>query len=377
MRFIVSSAALLKQLQMVGSVIGSSNAIPIVVNFHFDIQEGKLVITGTDMETTLISELNIEAEGLGKACVPSRLLMDILKTLPDHPITLNFGDDFSGADGQLEIVSDYGRYELSFLSADEYPNIEPLTDESHTLIPAGILTTAIQKTLFAAGVDDMRPTMTGVFFQLTSDGLTVVATDAHKLVQYKHNEITSAETAEFILPKKPLNILKNILANSVEEIKVSYNTKNCQFDFEGVTLICRMIDGRYPNYMAVIPQNNKAKLVISRELFMQSLRRVGLFANKTTAQVKMSLAGAEVHLSAEDLDFANSASERLSCDYDGSDMEIGFSSKFLAEMLSNLEGENITMMLSSPNHAGLLHQTEALDEGESVLMLVMPVMVAY
>ncbi len=377
MRFIVSSAALLKQLQMVGSVIGSSNAIPIVVNFHFDIQEGKLVITGTDMETTLISELNIEAEGLGKACVPSRLLMDILKTLPDHPITLNFGDDFSGADGQLEIVSDYGRYELSFLSADEYPKIEPLTDESHTLIPAGILTTAIQKTLFAAGVDDMRPTMTGVFFQLTSDGLTVVATDAHKLVQYKHNEITSAETAEFILPKKPLNILKNILANSVEEIKVSYNTKNCQFDFEGVTLICRMIDGRYPNYMAVIPQNNKAKLVISRELFMQSLRRVGLFANKTTAQVKMSLAGAEVHLSAEDLDFANSASERLSCDYDGSDMEIGFSSKFLAEMLSNLEGENITMMLSSPNHAGLLHQTEALDEGESVLMLVMPVMVAY
>jgi DNA polymerase-3 subunit beta len=236
------------------------------------------------------------------------------------------------------------------------------------------LATAINKTIFAAGNDDLRPVMSGVFFQFASDGLTFVATDAHKLVRYRRNDIATNETAEFIMPKKPLNLLKSILQGSESDVLIEYNDSNAQFTFENTTIICRLIDGKYPNYEAVIPKENPNKLTISRTQFLNSVRRVSIFSNKTTHQIRLKMAGAELNISAEDLDYSNKADERLTCDYQGDDMQIGFNSRFLIEMLNNLNCDDVSLEMSLPNRAGILTPADGLDEGENVTMLVMPVM---
>jgi DNA polymerase-3 subunit beta len=237
-----------------------------------------------------------------------------------------------------------------------------------------ILATAITKTIFAAGNDDLRPVMSGVFFQFSSEHLTFVATDAHKLVKYRRNDVQASEVAEFIMPKKPLNLLKGILSGSEEQVKVEYNDSNAKFSFENTELICRLIDGKYPNYEAVIPKENPNKLTISRNHFLSSVRRVSIFSNRTTHQIRLRIAGAELNISAEDIDYSNKAEERLTCAYQGDDMQIGFNSRFLVEMLGNLSSEEVSLELSLPNRAGILTPIDGLDEGEHVTMLVMPVM---
>ena len=369
MKFIVSSTYLLKQLQVLGGVINNSNTLPILDNFLFELEHSKLTVSASDLETTMASTLEVESESEGSVAIPAKLLLETLKTFPEQPLTFVIEDN-----NTIEISSNHGKYALAYASADDFPKAISLDSPSTTTLGADILATAISKTIFAAGNDDLRPVMSGVFFQFSTESLTFVATDAHKLVKYSRTDVTANETAEFIMPKKPLNLLKGILAGSDEDVTIEYNDSNAKFSFENSVLICRLIDGKYPNYEAVIPKENPNQLTISRNQFLNSVRRVSIFSNKTTHQIRLKIAGAELNISAEDVDYSNKAEERLTCDYQGDDMQIGFNSRFLSEMLSNLNAEDIQLEMSMPNRAGILTPIDGLDEGETVTMLVMPVM---
>ncbi|WP_375239320.1 DNA polymerase III subunit beta [Aurantibacter sp.] len=369
MKFIVSSTYLLKQLQVLGGVINSSNTLPILDNFLFELNQNQLIVSASDLETTMSSTLNVESDNEGSVAIPAKLLLDTLKTFPEQPLTFVIEDN-----NTVEISSNHGKYALAYANGNEFPKSVALEDPSSTTLSGNILATAINKTIFAAGNDDLRPVMSGVFFQFSTEGLTFVATDAHKLVKYSREDIKASETAEFIMPKKPLNLLKGILASSEENVTIEYNDSNAKFTFENTVLICRLIDGKYPNYEAVIPKENPNKLTIQRSQFLSSVRRVSIFSNKTTHQIRLKIAGAELNISAEDIDYSNKAEERLTCDYQGDDMQIGFNSRFLTEMLNNLTSDDVQLEMSMPNRAGILTPTDGLDAGEQVTMLVMPVM---
>ena len=369
MKFIVSSTYLLKQLQVLGGVINSSNTLPILDNFLFDIDHSKLTVSASDLETTMSSTLDIESDSKGSVAIPARLLLDTLKTFPEQPLTFVVEEN-----NTVEISSNHGKYALAYADGNEFPKAVALEDPSSTTISGDILATAISKTIFAAGNDDLRPVMSGVFFQFSTDSLTFVATDAHKLVKYTREDVSASQVAEFIMPKKPLNLLKGILAASDENVTIEYNDSNAKFTFENTVLICRLIDGKYPNYEAVIPKENPNKLSIDRTQFLNSVKRVSIFSNKTTHQIRLKIAGAELNISAEDIDYSNKAEERLTCDYQGDDMQIGFNSRFLTEMLNNLNSSEVQLEMSMPNRAGILTPVDGLDEGEHVTMLVMPVM---
>ena len=369
MKFIVSSTYLLKQLQVLGGVINSSNTLPILDNFLFDINKNALTVSASDLETTMSSTLDIESDSKGSVAIPARLLLDTLKTFPEQPLTFTVEEN-----NTIEISSNHGKYALAYADGAEFPKAVALEDPSSTTISGDILATAISKTIFAAGNDDLRPVMSGVFFQFSTDNLTFVATDAHKLVKYTRKDVSASQVAEFIMPKKPLTLLKGILAASDENVTIEYNDYNAKFTFENTILVCRLIDGKYPNYEAVIPKENPNKLNIDRTQFLNSVKRVSIFSNKTTHQIRLKIAGAELNISAEDIDYSNKAEERLTCDYQGDDMQIGFNSRFLTEMLNNLNASEVQLEMSMPNRAGILTPVDGLDEGEHVTMLVMPVM---
>ena len=369
MKFIVSSNYLLKQLQVLGGVINNSNTLPILDNFLFELEHSKLTVSASDLETTMASTLEVESESEGSVAIPAKLLLETLKTFPEQPLTFVIEDN-----NTIEISSNHGKYALAYSSAEEFPKAISLDKASTTVVSADILATAISKTIFATGNDDLRPVMSGVFFQFSTESLTFVATDAHKLVKYSRTDVKADETAEFIMPKKPLNLLKGILAGSDDTVSIEYNDSNAKFSFENSVLICRLIDGKYPNYEAVIPKENPNHLTISRNQFLNSVRRVSIFSNKTTHQIRLKIAGDELNISAEDIDYSNKAEERLTCDYQGDDMQIGFNSRFLSEMLSNLNADDVQLEMSMPNRAGILTPIDGLDKGETVTMLVMPVM---
>ncbi|NNC49028.1 MAG: DNA polymerase III subunit beta [Flaviramulus sp.] len=369
MKFIVSSTYLLKQLQVLGGVINNSNTLPILDNFLFELDKTKLSVSASDLETTMSSALDVESDSTGSVAIPARLLLDTLKTFPEQPLTFVVEDN-----NTVEISSNHGKYALAYADGNEFPKAVQLEDPSKTVITGDVLATAISKTIFAAGNDDLRPVMSGVFFQFSTKGLTFVATDAHKLVKYTREDVSANQVAEFIMPKKPLNLLKGILASSDDNVTIEYNDSNAKFTFDNSELICRLIDGKYPNYEAVIPKENPNKLVIDRNQFLNSVRRVSIFSNKTTHQIRLKVAGAELNISAEDIDYSNKAEERLTCDYQGDDMQIGFNSRFLTEMLNNLSSNEVQLEMSMPNRAGILTPADGLDEGEQITMLVMPVM---
>jgi DNA polymerase-3 subunit beta len=369
MKFIVSSTYLLKHLQILGGVINNSNTLPILDNFLFDLQKKKLTVSASDLETTMSSVLEVESDAEGTIAVPARLLLDTLKTFPEQPLTFVVEDN-----NTVEISSNHGKYALAYADGNEFPKAIEVANPSTTTILGDVLATAIAKTIFASGNDDLRPVMSGVFFQFSPENLIFVATDAHKLVKYQRNDVQATEVAEFIMPKKPLNLLKGILAGSESEVTIEYNDSNAKFSFDSTELVCRLIDGKYPNYEAVIPKENPNKLSIARNQFLGSVKRVSIFSNKTTHQIRLKIAGAELNISAEDVDYSNKAEERLSCQYHGDDMQIGFNSRFLVEMLNNLTSDEVTLEMSLPNRAGILTPSDGLDEGEEVTMLVMPVM---
>lgn len=368
MKFIVSSSQLLKQLQVLGGVINSNNTLPILDNFLFEISKDLLKVSASDLETTMSAVVAVESDSTGSIAISARLLLDTLKTFPDQPLTFK-----TEGDNTIEISSDQGKYDMAYFEGDEFPKAVTLPSPSKTIIPSNVLATAISKTIFAAGNDDLRPVMSGVFFQFSSENLTFVATDAHKLVKYTRTDVSADKTAEFIMPKKPLQLLKGVLSGE-EDVVIEYNDANAQFSFENFVLICRLIDGKYPNYEAVIPKENPNKLTVDRASFQNSVRRVSIFSSKTTHQIRLKMAGTELNISAEDLDFSNKADERLSCDYQGDDMQIGFNSRFLSEMLSNLSSNEVLIEMSLPNRAGILTPTDGTEEGEKITMLVMPVM---
>jgi DNA polymerase-3 subunit beta len=369
MKFIVSSTYLLKQLQVLGGVINSSNTLPILDNFLFELKDSKLTVSSSDLETTMSSTLDVESDEDGSIALPARLLLDTLKTFPEQPLTFVIEEN-----NTVEISSNHGKYALAYADGNEFPKSVELDNPSTTTISGEILATAISKTIFAAGNDDLRPVMSGVFFQFSTEGLTFVATDAHKLVKYTREDVKADQVAEFIMPKKPLNLLKGILAATDDAVTIEYNDSNAKFTFENTILVCRLIDGKYPNYEAVIPKENPNKLTIDRTQFLNSVRRVSIFSNKTTHQIRLKIAGDELNISAEDIDYSNNAEERLTCDYQGDDMQIGFNSRFLTEMLNNLSADNVQLEMSLPNRAGILTPIDGLDDGEHVTMLVMPVM---
>ena len=369
MKFIVSSSYLLKQLQVLGGVINSSNALPILDNFLLDLNGNELLVSASDLETTIVAKLEVDSSDKGSIAVPAKLLLDILKTFPEQPLTF-----VVQSDNTIEISSNHGKYALAYADGNEFPKAVSVEDPNTTKIAGNILANAISKTIFASGNDELRPVMSGVFFQFSPEELTFVATDAHKLVKYTRTDVVADQVSEFIMPKKPLNLLKGILASSESEVLIEYNDSNAKFSFDEIELICRLIDGKYPNYEAVIPKENPNKLSIDRSQFLSSVRRVSIFSNKTTHQIRLKIAGAELNISAEDIDYSNKAEERLTCDYQGDDIQIGFNSRFFVEMLNNLNSSDIQLEMSLPNRAGILTPIDGLDEGEHVTMLVMPVM---
>lgn len=369
MKFIVSSSNLLKNVNLISGVINTSNTLPILDNFLFELDGNQLKITGSDLETTITTNVEVESSENIKIAVPSKILSDTLKTFPDQPLTF-----IQKEDNLMEIISEQGNYQIALEAADDYPEAPEVQDPSKSTMQAGILSEAIAKTLFATGNDELRPVMTGVFFQAGKDNFKFVATDAHRLVKYTRKDLKSDESTEYIMPKKPLNLLKNILAGSNEDVQIEYNQTNTRFSFQNIVLTCRLIDGKYPNYNAVIPKENPNVLTINRNLFLTSLKRVAIFSNKTTNQVRLKLSGSALTINAEDLDFSSKAEERLPCDYNGSDLQIGFNSKFLIEVLNNLQSDDITLEMSEPSRAGIIKPIDGLEDGEEILMLVMPVM---
>jgi DNA polymerase III subunit beta len=371
MKFIVSSTNLLRSLQAITGVQSSNNTLPILDNFLFELSEKTLHISASDLETTMTVDIELShAEDPGSIAIPAKLLLDILKTFPELPIT--FTIDLTTK--MVEISAAEGKYKLSGYDADEFPRIPVMEEASSLEINSLSLAEAINKTLFATGNDELRPVMSGVFCQLNENDITFVATDAHKLVRYRRTDIQTETPVAFILPRKPLNQLKNILAAQDVAVKVEYNTVHAFFAFENIKLICRLIDGKYPNYEAVIPANNDKKLTIDRSMLLNSIRRVSIFANQSTRQIRVRVSGQELTLSAEDVDLSNEARERMNCQFEGEDIEIGFNSKFILEMLNNLDMEEVLIEMSVPNRAALIFPVNNEDANEDILMLVMPVM---
>lgn len=377
MKFIINSQLFAKQLQAMSGVLTNNNTVPIINCFHFKLEENTLSVKATDLETTLIAKIELESgrvEGIDEVAVPSKILLDTLKTLDDVPLT--FSVDASNY--AIEIVSGEGKYRLAGQSADTFPATPVIEDTVKTVLPASVLVNAINKTAFAASTDEMRQQMAGIYMKLTPENLTVVATDAHKLVRYRRNDIHSDEAVDFILPRKPISLIKNILSSHKEDCDVvmEYNSTNVSFSFDNFYAVCRLVDGKYPNIEAAIPKENPNHLTIDRMSFLNTLRRVGLFANQSTHQVRLSITDRMVTISAEDLEFSNNATEKMPCQYEGNPMDIGFNAKFLAEMLSSLDSEQVFMELSHPSRAGILFPVTEEGDPENILMLVMPVMLA-
>lgn len=375
MRFIVQSPLLLRNLQTISGVLSSNSTLPILENFLFVLKNGSLVVTASDLETTMTVNIPLDNETLGESeegivAIPAKKLLESLKTFPDIPLVFSIDSE----NYSIEISAGEGKYKLSGQNADEFPQIPALEDTTITEVNSEIIANAISKTMFATGNDELRPVMSGIFCEFTSDDFTFVATDAHKLVRYRRTDAKAENSSSFILPKKPLTQLKNSLQNKDTKVRIEYNNRNAYFSFDNIELVCRLIEGKYPNYEAVIPKENPNKLIVDRLSFLNAIRRVAIFANQSTHQVRMKMNGQEIIMTAEDIDYSNEARERLACTYEGEPMEIGFNSKFLQEMLNNLENEMITIQMSQPNRAGILVPVDNDNKEEDILMLVMPVM---
>lgn len=368
MKFIVSSSSLLKHLQQISGVINANTVLPILEDFLFEIQDKKLNVVATDLETVMRVQMDVESKTNGKVCIPAKILLDSLKNIADQPLTFNIDKNFA-----VEITSDNGKYKVMGENPDNFPKEPAADDTTGFTMSNSALLTAINKTLFAVSSDDLRPAMTGVFFELTKDSVQFVATDAHRLVRYKRTDTKASKTDSFIVPKKPLNLLKNALPDNEDELTVSYNSNHLFVNHGSTQMICRLIDARFPDYKVVIPVDNPYALIVNKGDFQNALRRVNVFSNKSTNQVALNITGSELQMAAQDVDFSFEGNERMNCQYDGEDLQIAFNAKFLIEMLNAADTDDVRLELSTPTKAGLIKPTEQ-GEGEDLLMLVMPLM---
>lgn len=374
MKFVVSSTELLSHLQAVNKVISAKNTLPILDNFLFRLEDHKLEITASDLESTLITRMNLEnASESGSIAIPARIMTETLKEFPEQPLTFEINLNTLS----IVINSENGKFTIVGQSGGDFPQLPSVkADKSASIeMEPAMLLSGISKTLFATADDELRPVMNGIFIELTSDDLTFVASDAHKLVRYKRTDTKPDVNSSFILPKKPASLLKNVLPKEENMVKVEFDDKNAFFNMTDYQLVSRLVEGNYPSYNSVIPTDNPNKLTIDRSEFLNTLRRVSVFSNQASNLVKLQLTGNQITVSAQDIDFSISAYERLNCQYEGEDLEIGFKSTFLIEILSNISTSDILIELSDPTRAGILLPGEKDNEDEDLLMLLMPMMI--
>ena len=373
MKFVISSTELLSHLQAISRVISNKNTLPILDNFLFKLSEKELKITASDLETTLITTIHLEnVTDEGSIAIPARILTDTLKEFPDQPLTFDINTDTFG----IVITTENGKYNIVGQNGEDFPQLPAIkADKNSIRLSANVLLSGISKTLFATADDELRPVMNGIFIELFGDNMTFVASDAHKLVRYRRMDVKANKEASFILPKKPASLLKAILPKEQNEVLIEFDDKNAFFTLSEYKLVSRLVEGNYPSYNSVIPTNNPNKLTIDRLELYNALKRVALFSNQASNLVKLELKGNQLNISAQDIDFSISANERLNCQYEGDDMEIGFKSSFLIEILSNLSSTDVLVELSDPSRAGILFPAEKENEDEDVLMLLMPMMI--
>lgn len=371
MKFIVSSNLLLSHLQTVGRVIASKNSIPILDCFLFELKNNQLIITAADTETRMITSIEVnEVDGNGIFAIPSKNLLESLKELPEQPVTFEINDE------SLEIFIYYENGKYNFIAQDgnEYPQSKPLNEDASKLeLNASDLLSGISRTLFASGDDELRPVMNGVFFDITPEELIFVASDGHKLVRFKNTGISNNEKASFILPKKPANLLKTILPREDGQVSIGFDSNNAYITMERFIIVCRLIEGRYPNYNAVIPQDNPYRVTIDRLNLLNALKRVSVFSNPGSSLIKLNISENSIFISAQDIDFSTSAEETVTCVYDGAAMSIGFKGTYLIEILNNVPSEEVILELADPSRAGLILPSQN-EENEDLLMLLMPMM---
>ncbi len=371
MKFKISSSKLLSSLQSINRVIASKNTLAILDSFLFNLENGQLTITASDREPTMVTTIDVEeANGNGKVAIIAKLLLDALREFPDQPIEFEIND----SNFATIIKTANGSYNFIGANGDEYPALPELEGEARSFVMTSqTLLAGINKTLFCAAEDDLRPVMSGLFFDMKTDGITIVATDAHKLVRYTNTSAQTEDPASFILPKKPATMLKNILPKEQGDVTVKFDSKNACFTFSNYTMICRQVEGRFPNYTAVIPTENPHKVIVDRQTLLNSLRRVSIFSNQGSSLVKLAFANNQIHISAQDIDFSISAEETITCQADNLELSIGFKATFLIEILSNYSSTDVILELSDPSRSGLILPFEN-EENEDVLMLLMPML---
>lgn len=369
MKFSISSAELLKQIQVASGAIGTNPVLPILEDFLFHVKGKTLTITATDLETSVKTEMEIKSDVNGSIAIPAKILQDTLKSLPEQPVSFNVDTTNNG----IEITSSYGRYKLAGENSGDFPSFPSTSTQDTIKINSDILHEAFNKTLFATSNDELRLAMTGVLVQLDFNKILFVSTDAHKLVKYVFQGIKNDVATQFILPKKTCNLMKNTLPPNTE-VEISFNKSNAFFTFGNSILACRLVDAKYPDYNAVIPVDNPNLLTVNRAQLLQSLRRIAIYANKTTNQVALHVDDGSLTISSQDLDFSNEATEQLTCTFKGKPMTIAFNGKFLIEMLSVMTNDEVSFKLSTPNRAGIVTPAEEI-KGQDLLMLIMPVLI--
>ena len=372
MRFTVSSSALSSKLNMLAKVIGSKNSLPILDCFLFQVANGEMSITASDSDNVIKSTLALtDHDGEGEFCVPNRVILDALKELPEQP--LHFDVDAAGEAVAIKIVYQNGLYNFTGQSAEEYPRTQSMNDACTTVsLPTEMLINNISRSLFATASDELRPVMNGIYFDLTADALAIVASDGHKLVRSKNFTIKSESPSAFNLPKKPASLLKNILSKDGDDAIIKFDDRSAEIQFTDGVMRCRLIDGRYPNYNSVIP-NNPNEVRVDRRGLQSALRRVLPFASESSQLIRFHIESGRFEVSSEDIDFSTSAKEQLSCEYNGSPISIGFKGSSLMEILSNLTSDNIIIQLADPSRAGIIVPAEQ-PENEDILMLIMPML---
>ena len=372
MRFTVSSSALSSKLNMLAKVIGIKNSLPILDCFLFQVANGEMSITASDSDNVIKSTLALtDHDGEGEFCVPNRVILDALKELPEQP--LHFDVDAAGEAVAIKIVYQNGLYNFTGQSAEEYPRTQSMNDACTTVsLPTEMLINNISRSLFATANDELRPVMNGIYFDLTADALAIVASDGHKLVRSKNFTIKSESPSAFNLPKKPASLLKNILSKDGDDAIIKFDDRSAEIQFTDGVMRCRLIDGRYPNYNSVIP-NNPNEVTVDRRGLQSALRRVLPFASESSQLIRFHIESGRFEVSSEDIDFSTSAKEQLSCEYNGSPISIGFKGSSLMEILSNLTSDNIIIQLADPSRAGIIVPAEQ-PENEDILMLIMPML---
>ena len=372
MRFTVSSSALSSKLNMLAKVIGSKNSLPILDCFLFQVANGEMSITASDSDNVIKSTLALtDHDGEGEFCVPNRVILDALKELPEQP--LHFDVDAAGEAVAIKIVYQNGLYNFTGQSAEEYPRTQSMNDACTTVsLPTEMLINNISRSLFATANDELRPVMNGIYFDLTADALAIVASDGHKLVRSKNFTIKSESPSAFNLPKKPASLLKNILSKDGDDAIIKFDDRSAEIQFTDGVMRCRLIDGRYPNYNSVIP-NNPNEVTVDRRGLQSALRRVLPFASESSQLIRFHIESGRFEVSSEDIDFSTSAKEQLSCEYNGSPISIGFKGSSFKEILSNLTSDNIIIQLADPSRAGIIVPAEQ-PENEDILMLIMPML---